>query len=65
MLASTCTGSGTLGGIPPVGRRRSEAPFGPRAVEGKLAVEAAGNATDNDEVRGSSPGLTGKGPGPG
>lgn len=63
--ASTCTGSGTLGGIPPVTRRRSGAPFGARAVEGRLTFEAPGDTSDNDEVRGCRPGLTGNGMGPG
>lgn len=63
--ASTCTGSGTLGGIPPVGRRRGGAPFGPRAVDGKLTFEAPGETSDKDDVRGCRPGLMGSGPGAG
>lgn len=65
MDANTWTGSGTLGGMPPVGRRRSGAPFGPRAVECKLTFEAPGDTRESDDVRGCRPGLMGKGPGPG
>jgi hypothetical protein len=65
MFASTCTGSGTLGGMPPVTRRRRGAPLGPRAVEGKLTFEAPGDTSDSDDVRGCRPGLMGIGPGPG
>jgi hypothetical protein len=52
-----------LGGMPPVGRRRSGAPLGPRAVEGRLFVDEPGETRESDDERGFRPGLKGNGPG--
>lgn len=57
--SSTCIGSGTFGGAPPVCRLRSP-PLGRRAASGKLAVDALGDTSGvSEEERGFKPGLTG------
>lgn len=57
--SSTCIGSGTFAGTPPVGRLRGP-PLGMRADRGRLAVEALGDTRGvNEDDRGFSPGLTG------
>jgi hypothetical protein len=46
-----------------VGRLRGP-PLGARADGGRLAVEAVGDMSDSDDVRGINPGRGGKAPGP-